>query len=98
MKTREQLIAEERAAEQSVREEEIRLHAAEATNDPVVIAAAQERMRLSRASSLAVRTRVQADLDALSKKAADEEVLRHAREVGVPEAVARAAIANPRGR
>lgn len=98
MKTRDDLIAEERAAEMFVREEEVRLKAAEATNDPAVIAGAQELVRLARAASMAVRQRVQGDLDALSKKAAEDEVLRHAREVGVPEDVARQHIANPRGR
>lgn len=98
MKTRDELIQEERAAEMSVREEEVRLKAAEATGDPVIIAEAQERIRLAREASLAVRRRVQEDLDGLSRKAAEDEVLRHAREVGVPEEVARRHIANPRGR
>ncbi len=98
MNTRDELIQEERAAEMGVREEEVRLKAAEATGDPEIIAEAQERIRLAREASLAVRQRVQGDLDGLSKKAAEDEVLRHAREVGVPEEVARKAIANPRGR
>ncbi|MGK2933698.1 MAG: hypothetical protein ACSLFE_00435 [Gemmatimonadaceae bacterium] len=98
MKTRDELIQEERAAEMGVREEEVRLKAAEATNDPEVIAEAQARIQAARTASLAVRQRVQADLDGLGKKAAEDEVLRHAREVGVPEEVARKAIANPRGR
>lgn len=98
MKTRDELIQEERAAEMAVREEEVRLRAAEATNDPAVIAEAQARVKAAREASLAVRSRVQGEIDGLSRKAAEEEVLRHAREVGVPESVARQAIANPRGR
>lgn len=95
--TRDELIAEERAAEMAVRDEEVRLKAAEATGDSSVIAYAQDRVGLARAASLIVRQRVQADLDGLSKGAAEDEVLRHAREVGVPEEVARRHIANPRG-
>ena len=98
MKTRDELIAEERAAEMGVREVEVRLQAAEATNDPLVIAEVQEELRLARGASLAIRERVQRDLDGLTRKAAEDEVVRHAREVGVPEDVARKAIANPRGR
>ena len=98
MKTRDELIAEERAAEMGVREVEVRLQAAEATNDPLVIAGVQEELRLARGASLAIRERVQRDLDGLTRKAAEDEVVRHAREVGVPEDVARRAIANPRGR
>jgi hypothetical protein len=81
--SRDQLIADERAAERAVIEAESALRLAEAIGTPDEIAAARTAIDVCRTASLATRATMQAGLDAWGRYAAYQEAVAHAEANGV---------------
>lgn len=83
MKSKEEFVADERAAERKVVEAEFALRKAELTNDPKVIAKAQKAVADTRTESLKIRAEMTEGLAQWHAYDSEQELERTARELGI---------------